>query len=118
MKSLKIMSVMGMLGLALTLVPKIGLAADVSVGFFMGLPVPVVTFDPPRVHHVPPPVVVAPAPVYPRWHAYGPEHRNWNQKHFRHADKWKHDHRNFTHKYDGRGNGNDRHGRDGRWDRR
>ena len=71
MKKIKVMAIMGMLGLVLTFVPKAGLAADVSVGFFMGLPVPVVTFDPPRVHHAPR-VVVAPVPIYPRWHAYPP----------------------------------------------
>lgn len=106
MKTYKAMFVAAMLG-AMVMLPKVTWAGDISVGFFMGLPVPVVTFDAPRVHHAPPPVFVKPVPVYNRWHAYGPNYHV--NKHDRHYKNSRFGHRNY---------GQWDHKRDGRWDRR
>ena len=116
MKTYKKMFVAAILGGVMMILPKATWAGDISVGFFMGLPVPVVTFDAPRVHHIPPPVVIAPAPVYPRWQAYG---QNYNSnKHYRHDNNGRFGHRNYGYWDQDRGHGRDRYDRDGRWDRR
>jgi len=106
MKTYKAMFVAAMLG-AVIMLPKATWAGDISVGFFMGLPVPVVTFDAPRVHHAPPPVLFAPAPVHHGWRAVGP-HDRFN-KYDRHHKNSRFGHRNY---------GQWDHKRDGRWDRR
>jgi len=106
MKTYKAMFVAAILG-AMVMLPKVTWAGDISVGFFMGLPVPVVTFDAPRVHHAPPPVFVQPVPNYHRWHDYGPNY-HFN-KYDRHNKNDRFAHRNY---------GQWDHKRDGRWDRR
>ena len=121
MKTYKTMVVTVILGLALIILPKVTWAADVSVGFFLGLPIPVVTFDPPRVYHAPPPVVVAPAPVYTGWYTYG--HDNWRHDEFRHDDHGRFEKRNYSWEHRNDQNSHDRgwHNRgndNGHWDRR
>jgi hypothetical protein len=76
MKTLRTIFVTLMLGAAVVMLPKPTLAADISIGFFLGLPVPVVTFDSPRVYHPPSPVFVKAKPVYSRWHAYSSGHKH------------------------------------------
>jgi hypothetical protein len=115
MKKIKGMTIMGLLALVVTFLPQSSLAADVSIGFFLGLPIPIVTVDPPREHHVSPPVVYAPAPIPHHGYAYG--HEQWRHENFDHNNNSRfHAQRD----YDYRDNGH-RYGRDrnySRWDRR
>lgn len=115
MKKVKVILVTVMLGLAVGLLPKASWAADISVGFFMGLPVPVVTVAPPPVHHSAG-YVLTPVTEPAHWQAYGPDYRykhhhrvNWNNG--------RHD-RDYGFRDNDRRYDHDRSDRDGGWDRR
>lgn len=74
MKHVKVFVIAAMLGLSVGLLPQAGYAGDVrlGVGFFLGLPVPVLTFD----DHGP----------YDRYgYAYGPTYGGYYHQGYRHG---------------------------------
>ncbi len=106
MKFIKVTIFVAVLGLASSLLPKTGSAADVSVGFSFGMPVSAVAVYP-AVPHAPPVAaapVFAPAAFYPAAYYHHPYHRHayGYRTHFRHHQ---------GHGYRGRGcrNGWNRH---------
>jgi hypothetical protein len=89
MKFVKITIIAVVIGLAASLLPKIGSAADVSVGLSFGVPFPAVAVYPAVPHPQPVAVVPVPAPAayYPAYHHYhhhayghGPSYRHYQDQ--------------------------------------
>jgi len=100
MERFKVFIIAAMLGLSVGLLPKTSMAGDlqVGVGFFLGLPVPVVTFADDR-------------PYYSHGRDYGPAYRpqgRYYRGYYHGEDRQRHyDHRDYR-----RGdNGHEGHGR-------
>ena len=74
MKHIKVFVVAAILGLSLGLLPQAGYAGDVrvGVGFFLGLPVPVLTFD-------------DYGPYHRHGYAYGPAYGDYYHHGYRHG---------------------------------
>jgi len=99
MKRFKVFIIAAMLGLSVGFLPKAGMAGDlqVGVGFFLGLPVPVVTFADDRPH-------------YSHGYNYGPVYGP--NGHYRGNDHGKDRHRYYDHRdYRRADNGHRGHGR-------